>query len=299
MTNEGMLSLLTSDIMKINACLKNVTDNYVTIGQILSETKRRETIEKTHFKGYKNIAEFALDEFGFERTTTYNLIAVYEKFFRNQKENLYKNFKYTHLVYMLTMTEEQLQKCNFQMTVREIKEIKLSLDKSSNRLDAETVANTENKLINNVIEGVFPDKKFDEEPEQKQNTIIITELPKPERVENKTITIEVKSEQNNDFVTSLEQLPEDFFKQKYIDLQDKNLKYEVQIHNLEKKVNDLESELEKKSDFLKEHFSVLNYVYEQLSILNIKSTEKLKEELYDFIKFKKLPSKLDFYKNVI
>lgn len=298
MTNEGMLSLLKQDIMTINACLKHVTDNYVKIGQILSETKRRETIEKTHYKGYKNIAEFALDEFGFEKTTTYNLIAVYEKFFRNNNDEQYKYFKYTHLVYMLTMTDEQLQKCDFQMTVREIKEIKLSLNNFSNRLESETVANTQNVLKNNIIDGVFPDKIEEEKTEEKVNTIIISELPQAEKKENKTITIEVKSE-NNDFVTSLEQLPEDFFKQKYIDLQDKNLKYEVQIHNLEKKVNDLESELEKKSDFLKEHFSVLNYVYEQLSILNIKSTEKLKEELYLFNAEGKLPSKINFMQNVI
>lgn len=292
MTNEGMLSLLTSDIFQINACLKNITDNYVIIGKILSETKRRETIEKTNFKGYKNIAEFALAEFGFEKTKTYNLISVYEKFFMNNKNPEYKNFKFTHLRYMLNMTDEQLQKCNFQMTVKEIKEIIVNKNDFSARAESEDIANTQNMLKNNVIEGVFPDKKVDEEPEQKQNTIIVTELPKPERMENKTITIEVKSEQNNDFVTS----SEIDYRELYLMESAKNVDLNMNILDEKNKTKKVQQQLDNCK-------SMLNYIYDSLYFIHEdtqnENIHQLSIETNNFIFKSLLPEKIHFMKNVI
>lgn len=291
MTNEGMISLLKSDIMTINHCLADVTKNYVKIGQILSETKKREIIEKTNYKGYKNISEFALSEFGFEKSKTYNLISVYEKFFLDKNYEQYKCFNYSQLVYMLSMTDEQLKSCIFSMTVREIKEIKLST-----RVESETVANTQNVQKNNVIEGIFPDKKIDEEPEQKQNTIIVTELPKLESVENKTITIEVKSEQNNDFVTNNEDTELIVLKKAYEDLHSQYFDVKNQLLNSQNKVRELLKNIDACND-------VLDYVHSALYNINNPiqndDIDNLCSALYDFIKHNKLPEKLNFYKNVI
>lgn len=297
MTNEGMLSLLTSDIMKINHCLKNITDNYTIIGQLLSETKRRETIEKTNYKGYKNIAEFALAEFGFEKSKTYNLITVYEKFFRNKQDNPYKNYQFSNLVLMLSMTDEQINKCDSTMTNKQIKEIKCNF---SMRMESETVASTQNVLKNNVIEGVFPDKKDSEEPEQKQNTIIVTELPKPEKMENKTITIEVKSEQNNDFVTLSDIEKIRLLSEEITDLKVSIMFKDSEIRKLQDNMQ-IQCTMSKKQS--EKDSDMINFIYDELYNINNPiqndKIEMLLNQIHNYTKNNALPQKINFMQNVI
>jgi len=313
MTNESLLAILKDDIVKINSCLTNVSVNYYKIGEILYYTQKRQSIETTNYKGYKNISEFALSEFGFEKTKTYNLIAVYEKFFLNNHNSEYKHYKFTNLVLMLNMTEEQFKLCDFQMTTRQIKEIKANLYKNSVRTESESIENTENTKNNNVISGVFPEKK-------EEKTIIVSEMPKMQIQEIKTIITEAAiMKQNDDFVTNdnikMVKLNDEFscyFDYEYhYNLQlslnkklEKKLSDSEYQYNLQSNINkQLEKQIKDLKQYIVDDLAVLNYFHEELYNINNpiqnENIDSLCSKIYDYLKSNKMPDKVRFMKEVV
>ena len=75
---------------------------------------------------YKNIAEFALDAFEIKKTATHNYIRVVEKFGNitdgkaTGLQDVYKDFKCSQLVNMLSFTPEQIEAVQPDWSVRKI-----------------------------------------------------------------------------------------------------------------------------------------------------------------------------------
>lgn len=265
--------------------------NYVYIGMNLSEIQSMNMLQDTQ---YKNIKEYALDQFGYESTKTYDLINVYNKFFKAEQpgsmNKKYFDFTFSQLTLMLSMNEEQISLCQSNMTFREIKDLKY---KKSVRTDSQTIDNTELLKNNNIINGIFSDKE-----EEKTTTLIVTELPQEQPKENKSVTIEVKTdhlenEQNNYFVPI--ESKEQFYKNSYL----KSLEENDRLQNLVKSDNKEKSILREK---ILTYEELINYI--NLKLCDLKTSGnleiiKLYDEVLQFKLNKRLPDKVNFFKNVI
>ncbi|MCF7815207.1 MAG: hypothetical protein K9N40_12080 [Candidatus Cloacimonetes bacterium] len=64
-------------IMAVNNLKKTLEDNFVTLGQLLSEIKRTKLFK---FKGFKNFKEFVENEFNISSSFANRLIGTYELF---------------------------------------------------------------------------------------------------------------------------------------------------------------------------------------------------------------------------
>lgn len=284
MANGNLIEFINADIEAIKKYNNDIAKTYVFIARRLYELKESGYIETTNYKEYKNIYDLSLHEFGYEKAKTNYLILIYIRFFKdfmlNHVKSKYQEYSVTQLRYMLDMTEEQINQCNSDMSVRAIKEIKLKL---STRVDNETVVKADILKNQTVITGVFPDKKQEEKEEEKQKTIIISELPNPAPAahEEKTVTTitETITSQNLDFETNNSQ----FNQFEYL----KGLENEI-------------IKLRSKADNYK---YILDYFHSELYNINNPiqndKIDKLCCEVYDFIHNNKMPKKVQFMQNVI
>lgn len=276
--------------------------NYIWVGMNLWEIHSMNLLENTK---YKNIKEYALEEFGYEASKTYELINIYEKFFAEEmkaKKNCltYGQFTISQLKYMLNMDDLQLKECKKNMTIKSIKEI--LINKKSTRVDSAGIENTK-KPENNanncmVIDGIFPDK-IEKELEEKTTTIIVTELPKEARKENKTIVVDVKTEQNDDYAINQDialEAQQDYYKNKYHEALEEIQVLQENIANENKKIQDYKIKVKEVSD-------TLVYFHDELLFINAdlknQKIDKYMKEFFEFVFNGKLPKKIYFMKNVI
>lgn len=319
-SQNEIIDFINSDIAAIKRYDRDIKNTYIYIARRLHELKESNYIEQINFKGYKNIYDFALSEFGYEASKVRYLIAIYLRFFKDfetvtknnvsmtgVKQSKYNEFSISQLRYMCEMDEEQLKKCKPEMTVKEIIEIKLNFDTCVSDKSVETQGNVQNesneKPVQNIISGIFPEKS-EERPEEKVTTIIVTELPKEERKENKTITIDVKTEQNDSFGTNIiDENQEDYYKKKYHEALELNEKLKNEYKNLENII----SNEQVKNKNLREDLHLVNQVikyfdeefYKVVSVFYNEKLQILYKEFSDFYKLRKLPDKVNFFKNVI
>lgn len=121
---------------KIKRAMYDAAKQFVYIGFLLWEVKEYHYHNEA---GYKDVYEYAEKELGFKRSSTKNFIAVActfgnqyygqfnEKYVQLPSMTLkpeYKDFNYSQLTEMLSMSEPQRQKINPDMTVKEIRAIK-------------------------------------------------------------------------------------------------------------------------------------------------------------------------------
>lgn len=277
------------------------TQNYIYIGMNLSEIQSMNLLEGTN---YKNIKDYALDEFGYESTKTYDLISVYKKFFeadyKAKRKFTFSSYSFSQLVKMLPMSDDEIKQCNCDMSYRDIRDIRL---KKSVRTDSTTLGNTELSKIEipgqNIISGVFPDKSDSEIEEKKQETIIVTALP--DLHESK---ITVKPEPK--IIVEVKQQPEPVYDFTVNDLDFTIQKYEITIESLKTERDKLYNEnLKLKIDYenisnsSNEKSEIIKYFSERLQFLNINKAKELVSEINLYISENKLPEKLAFMKNVI
>lgn len=276
------VELLQGYTERIKRYEKDIQHNYIQIAMNLYEIQEFELIKDTE---YKNIYDYALIEFGFEKSKTNELINIYKKFFfeeRKAKKGIltYGEYSITQLKYMLNMSEEQLKQCDHKLSVRAIKLIRIN---SSTRVNNEDIANTEKLENKTVITGVFPGKK----EEEKQSTLIVSQLPTPDAAvtETRTIVTETITTQNNDFVPNQYET----YKEKY----ELNCKESLKL-NIE--IQELKHEIETYKE-------IINYISE--SLINCKSfvtdnhIVNLNHEISIFLKNGNLPKKVQFMQNVI
>jgi len=281
--------LLNGYTERIKRYEKDIQHNYIQIAMNLYEIQEFNFLKDSE---YKNIYDYALNEFGFEKSKTNELINIYKKFFFEERKAkigilTYGNYSISQLKYMLNMSEEQLKQCDPKLSVKAIKLIRLN---SSTRVNNETIDNTEKLENKNIIKGVFPEKK----EEEKQNTLIIAQLPKyqievPSVIETKTIITETTSSQNNDFVPKVELTELDTLRKINNDLK-------TQYFNNQDAIKELKQEIDTYKD-------MFNYIYKELfesvRITNFDYIADLVYDLNEFRCYQKLPKKIKFMKEVI
>ena len=121
---------------KIKKAMYDAAKQFVYIGFLLWEVKQN---HYHHEKGYADVYEYAETELGFKRSSTKNFIAISETFgnkyynspyARNailptmQLKPEYKDFNYSQLCEMLSMSPAKREAVTPDMTIKQIREIK-------------------------------------------------------------------------------------------------------------------------------------------------------------------------------
>lgn len=114
---------------KIKKAMYNVCKEYLYIGFLLREVRDYEYFKE---KDYADVYEYARQELGFKSTSVKNFIAISDTFCMVQKSGVktyflkdeYKDFKYSQLCEMLSLSEKQREKVSSDMTVKEIRAVK-------------------------------------------------------------------------------------------------------------------------------------------------------------------------------
>lgn len=136
-------------VKAIDTGFKKASDAFIIIGCALWNIHHNEYYR---IDNYKNIAEFALDRYELKKSTTHNYINVVEKFgeLKDGKalgiKDAYKDFSYSQLVAMLSLTPEQLEAVLPDWSVRKIvgfgKELPL-LHASESGIESDDTADVE------------------------------------------------------------------------------------------------------------------------------------------------------------
>lgn len=132
-SSEETISSFEEEKKCVQGCLRMIQSNFVRLGWHLKKLKEefKDNITKTYFeaRGHycRNIYDFAQQEFNLSKSSVKRLIAIVDKFcLKNDIELVelkesYKNFSYSQLSEMLSLTNEQLSKVNSDMSSREIR----------------------------------------------------------------------------------------------------------------------------------------------------------------------------------
>ena len=290
--------LVEADIKAIKRYDVDINKTYAFIARRLYELKESEYFKNANYKGYKDIYDLALNEFGYESRKVRYLIEIYLKFFYENFDNYYKNFSISQLRYMAGMSQDKLKKCNPDMTV---KEIKLILIENCTRVPAESIENltSENAVSQEkVINGIFPDEK----EEEKTITTIVTELPQEQRKENKTIVVDVKNEESEEIEDNLKKESEsEYYKKKWLEEVEKNNEFNSILDWKHDQYTKLENLIEDYNLILKFISAEMEPIYSDYCKFNLdlNHVDYLIKSINDFIKDKKFPKKLYFMEKVI
>lgn len=102
-----------------------VKKSFVKIGWYLKHIQENELYRED---GYENINECAADKFGYSQSTVSRFIGICEKFSKDhdspELDEKYAGFDRSQMIEMLSMNQEQLEKVNPRMTVKQIRDIK-------------------------------------------------------------------------------------------------------------------------------------------------------------------------------
>lgn len=125
-----MLSGQNGYTAKILDALGRAKHEFVYIGFLLCEV---ESFGIYREGGFSDIYDYCEVAFGFKRSSTNNFMRIYRKF--GEAMGLverYRNFSYSQLTEMCSMTDGQLAKCHPEMSVKQLKEIKRSVPSHMN-----------------------------------------------------------------------------------------------------------------------------------------------------------------------
>lgn len=143
---------------KINEATQQIKSNYIYIGFLLNELANSEKFSHEPY----TIAEYAENEFGFSKSLTYSMMKVSERFCHGMfLSDRFKNYGYSQLVELLSVSNSDLEKFDSGMSVREIKEKKRELkEKYASRVSFQTSGKEkgiekEDKMIVHSSDGGF------------------------------------------------------------------------------------------------------------------------------------------------
>lgn len=150
---------------KIKKAMYEAAKQFVYIGFLLWETKEYEYHKELN---YDNVYDYAAAELGFKRTSTKNFIAICENFCERNKEGIlgtlssrfptmrikpeYKEFNYSQLTEMLSMSAAGREQVTSDMTVKQIRDIKSIDFKKLDKLMA--IGQTSDHIIDNNLESI-------------------------------------------------------------------------------------------------------------------------------------------------
>lgn len=180
-TNQEALELINQK-SKLETYCKSLADelncvsmSYIKVGFYLYKMKQDINFADI---GYKDVYEFASEHFGLGSTSVKNMIGVVGKFCEEPDKYGYpalkeefKDFKYTQLVELVPVSNEQLAIFTKDMTIKEIRESKkqLSLDEWLGQNETEFINNCESLIKDYLTEpyNLIPDdEEIDDEVDE-------------------------------------------------------------------------------------------------------------------------------------
>lgn len=152
--NDSLSNIIVSNVTveqlqknddNIRKSMINIIENWFYIGEQLNIVKEEKLYR---LKEYKTFIQYTKAEFGISGTQAYNFINVYKRF----NTPKYKEFKFSHLIEMLKLSDSQLQKVNKDMTTREIRALAKQEVSKDNKLDSNENISENNNNNSEVIE---------------------------------------------------------------------------------------------------------------------------------------------------
>lgn len=139
-----------------------VQKSFVKIGWYLKHIRDNELYKED---GYNSIWECAADQLGYSQSTASRFISICEKFSKNHNspelDAKYAGFDKSQMIEMLPMETEQLEKVTPNMTVKEIRDIKIKNKAPEPQEDKKTNDDIPGQTS---IEKDFPEYLPDEQP---------------------------------------------------------------------------------------------------------------------------------------
>lgn len=139
-----------------------VQKSFVKIGWYLKHIRDNELYKED---GYNSIWECAADQLGYSQSTASRFISICEKFSKNHNspelDAKYAGFDKSQMIEMLPMETEQLEKVTPDMTVKEIRDIKIKNKAPEPQEDKKTNDDIPGQTS---IEKDFPEYLPDEQP---------------------------------------------------------------------------------------------------------------------------------------
>ena len=120
--------------------LERAAEAFVRIGYMLKVARDTRILEGS---GYENVNEFAMKEFGLEKTQVSRFININDRFakdgYSTELRDEYKGYGYAKLAMMLTLPEEVNEMLSPEMSKAEIKAIKDEVDEEKKKTDIEVM----------------------------------------------------------------------------------------------------------------------------------------------------------------
>ena len=120
--------------------LQRAAESFVRIGYMLKVARDTRILEGS---GYESVNEFALKEFGLEKTQVSRFININDRFAKDgyslELREEYKDYGYAKLAMMLTLPEEVNEMLSPEMSKAEIKAIKDEVDEEKKKTDIEVM----------------------------------------------------------------------------------------------------------------------------------------------------------------
>lgn len=159
---------------EIRSKLESTSKSFIEIGYLLKKIKESEMYKVAECN---SIYEYAKMYFGLGETTTKNFINCFEKYgkviheysfdvFEIEIKDEYTNYNYSQLVELLSVPEDEIEEFDFNLSVREIKELKakknINIEVNNYLEKLKTFAIEElNKLMNVKFSEKFEDDNLE------------------------------------------------------------------------------------------------------------------------------------------
>lgn len=138
-----------ASVEKIKKMIVDNNNNYIHLGLLLHEANTY--YKNIPFKTYKDIYEFAKDEFDLCKTSVKYLIGINRRFAKGMTlKDKFKEYNYTQLREMLPLTDAQLDLVNPKMSAAEIKALR-----KVHNIDEDSILNKHIKTENTAYEEVY------------------------------------------------------------------------------------------------------------------------------------------------
>lgn len=241
---EKKLTKLEVDCESIRRDIKECGKLYISVAYKVYEIYYYETYKEK----YKNIVKCCENEFGFKKSTTYNLLNIVKKFGTVENGMItyksvckYTDYSYKQLVCMLGLSSEQLEKITPDTKISEIHKKKKfqPVGKNKNSVVVETHKSIENE--NNIIE-VSPEQFEIIENTTSHSKLVQQQLELYDNSFEKAISGLIER------INSLE-FSESHFRSLFEHREKEVKTLRIRVQQLEEKISQLEAE--KKSDLLK------------------------------------------------
>ena len=194
----------TEVLQNISEAIKNnindAAHSFVSTGYYLKQVRNENLFLEL---GYKDVWEYASDEFGISKSNASRFMKINDKFSIGGNSTTlleqYNNFSYSKLQEMLTLDEEQLNNITDDMTVKQIREIKKpDVEVNDNQHD-EVDEEDDNELEMNMTVHFDDEDIPQEDDEDIKVNIAVNEYREDEFEEIDNNDSGATSQQENDF----------------------------------------------------------------------------------------------------